>query len=837
MATPGVTTITLAGSGLSADGLGHVYYQATWGQNTLYQSLGDIISWTDSQIIFKAPTDLKSGQLQFDLKYGGTKYLGPWLYTAPTVSSITTASEVYSDVASIGSIVTIKGKNFTSTQGKVLFSGVEGQNQSWTDTEIKVIVPVGASDGKITIKVYNQNTLDYSISVDLIGSIYIYPTLSNDPLASNNQWWISKIKANEAWSETTGSSNVVVAVIDSGVDTNHFELTNNIWTNSDEIAGNGKDDDNNGYVDDTHGWDFISKRNEMSPYNSHGTHVAGIIVAAGNNSAGVASIAWSTKIMPVIVCGSSGCTGDITTAIKYAVDNGANIINLSLGGSGWTNDYSAAYDEAITYAYARNVVVVAAAGNGDYTGAQPRNLNVNPSSPVCNNGKYNMIIGVAATNVVDTKADFSDYGSNCIDVSAPGKDIFSTVRPIDDSNYSSTYNPAYIGYKTNSGTSMAAPMVSGLAALIKAKYPQVNAAQIIDMIRRGADSIDSLNPSYAGQIGTGRINVVKTLELNPDPNIALPDLILPVDLTGYYAYGDNTKSIHLGDTAKTGPHKWPEPYFEWTGATDSGSGVKGYYVLWTTDKNADAVAGILQTGSSFIAPRINSKGMYYLLIKTVDNNGNISPGSYITYNADPDLINPTIQTKNSTKAVKGKYYSSKMAITITSEDANGSPSVYYHWDDEPYSVLSGKTIKARAGRHTLYYYAADQYGNKTDEKRVVYNVVLAPYESVFLTQSLMPKQNDLQKSLSTFKVMNIKEIKAKPIRFIYSFNAKEAKEKGAIYINKKKISPNKLTIAYYDKKLKKWIPIKTAVSKKLKFVEAKSDKIEKDALFGVFVKN
>src|SRR3989344_137124 len=472
------TSVTTTGSGF---GSSQVYDKLYFGNQEIYSFIY-IDSWSDTQIVARTPSyiSLQTSPMQVSILDFETASLikGGWLYFAPSISSFVVPSEIYSDIASIGSIVTVKGKNFTSILGKVLFGGVEGKIQSWTDSEIKGVVPVGATDGKITVKVYNQNSSDYSISAESEKTLYIFPSISNDPLASDNQLWLSQIKANEVWSETIGSPNIVVAVIDSGVDTNHIELTNNIWTNADETPGNGKDDDNNGFIDDTHGWDFVYNVNELSPYKSHGTHVAGIIAAAGNNNAGVAGIAWSTKIMPLIVCGSSGCPLSKTIdAIKYAVDNGANVINLSLGGTGWTNDYTSAYDEAIKYAYARNVVVVAAAGNGDYTGTQPRNLNVNPNSPVCNDGGNNMVIGVAATNVVDLKASFSDYGSNCIDISAPGEDIFSTVRPVDDSLYTGSYDPKYIGYDKKSGTSMAAPMVSGLATLLRAKYPNANAAQ------------------------------------------------------------------------------------------------------------------------------------------------------------------------------------------------------------------------------------------------------------------------------------------------------------------------------------------------------------------------
>lgn len=720
-----ILTITGTGFGDTIDGwdavclrgLGLTCYANKNSGNT-YLSL-----WSDTQIkiknwqIWESPfqVQLDGINVSNEIKWSG------WLYLVPKITSITTSSKVYADKGAAGSTVTIDGDYFTETTGKVLFNGVEGIVQSWTKKRITAIIPQGATTGKITVKVYNQNSSDYSVIGESSDDLEILPTLSNDPLASDNQWWVSKIKANEAWAAASGSANVIVAVIDSGVDTNHIDLTNSIWTNADEIPSNGKDDDKNGYIDDVHGWNFVGNTNELTPYNSHGTHVAGIIAAAGNNSAGVVGVAGGSKIMPVIACGAQGCAGDgIGNSIKYAVDNGANVINLSLGGTGWTNDYSASFDDAISYAYNRNVIVVASAGNGDYTGAEARNLNMNPNSPVCNDGGRNMVLGVAAVDIEEVKASFSDYGSNCIDVSAPGKDIFSTVHPSDDPSYSSsgTNDPRLVGYSKYSGTSMAAPMVAGLAALVKAKYPQANVRQVIDMIRRGTDNIDSINPVYAGQIGTGRINAEKTLALTPDISLTPPDNTIPV-----------------------------------------------------------------------------------------------------------------VKLKNSVKAINKKYYSANFVITPIVTDSFGTPVVYYKWDNGDYAQLNEKSLKAKDGKHTLYLYAEDQYGNRTSEYKAIYNVVSRPYD--YLSKSQIPNaaHQNLRGPLKVFKVMNLSEMKKKQTRINYVTGKNE--KGGLLYIDKNKFPLNRLTVAYYDEKIKKWIPQKTAVNKKLKFIEVK---INQNAVFGVFMK-
>ncbi|MFC1815865.1 S8 family peptidase, partial [Thermodesulfobacteriota bacterium] len=220
------------------------------------------------------------------------------------------------------------------------------------------------------------------------------------------------IDAPEAWDITTGSSDVVVAVIDSGVDYNHPDLAANIWTNTGEIAGNGIDDDGNGYVDDVSGWDFFNDDNDPVDSNEHGTHVAGIIAAVGNNSTGVAGVSWTAKIMPLRVIGALGYVSDIISAIQYATEKGAHVINLSLGGPNSSIAEKAAID-------ASSAVVVCAAGN-DGT-----DNDTSPFYPASYDSPN--IIAVAATDQDDALASFSNFGVTSVDVAAPGKNIYSTI--------------------------------------------------------------------------------------------------------------------------------------------------------------------------------------------------------------------------------------------------------------------------------------------------------------------------------------------------------------------------------------------------------------------------
>ncbi len=288
------------------------------------------------------------------------------------------------------------------------------------------------------------------------------------------------IDAPEAWGITTGSPNVVVAVVDTGVDYNHPDLAANIWQNSGEII-NGVDDDGNGYIDDVRGWNFVSKNNDPMDDNGHGTHCAGTIAAVGNNGIGVTGTAWNVKIMPLkfLNAQGSGYVSDAISAILYANRKGAAVISNSWSGTGYTQSLKDAID-------ASSAVVVCAAGN---SGA---NSDIAPQYPAAFTSSN--ILSVAATDYNDKLASFSNYGPNSVDLAAPGVSIYSTSK-------SGTYQ--YL-----SGTSMATPHVSGVAALIKSQNPSMSATQIRSRIFSSVDTISSLS----GKVGSGgRLNAAKAL--------------------------------------------------------------------------------------------------------------------------------------------------------------------------------------------------------------------------------------------------------------------------------------------------------------------------------------
>ena len=252
------------------------------------------------------------------------------------------------------------------------------------------------------------------------------------------QAYIGQSSVNDVWYKYTGKG-IVVAVLDSGVDLNHQDLKNSLWRNYKEMLNNKVDDDKNGYVDDYYGYDFVANNSNLSPYDSHGTMVSGIIAAQRNNDVGIAGIASDAKIMPLIVCSDSGCpTKAVIKGIRYAVDNGANIINMSLGGQG-SLGYNPEYDDAIKYAYDHNVLVIVSAGNGDTDGAGVRgqDLTAIKASPVCNEDNINMIIGVGALSGDGQPTYWTNYSQQYVDVSALGEDMFSSSVPLyTKNNYS-----------------------------------------------------------------------------------------------------------------------------------------------------------------------------------------------------------------------------------------------------------------------------------------------------------------------------------------------------------------------------------------------------------------
>lgn len=292
----------------------------------------------------------------------------------------------------------------------------------------------------------------------------------------------------EAWNISTGSKNVLGAVIDTGIDRNHEDLKANMWTNPGEIAGNGKDDDGNGYIDDIHGWDFANNDNNPFDDNSHGTHCAGTIGGVGNNKKGVAGVAWNISMVGIkFLSGSGGgATSDAIKSVAYATKIGVDFTSNSWGGGGSSTSLKKAIEEAGK----KGIGFIAAAGN--HSG----NNDKNPSYPA--SYELDNVIAVGAHGNTGTKASFSCYGKKSVDLFAPGVNTYSTVP-----------GNKYASY---SGTSMATPHVAGAYALIQSKHPNWTCKQIKETLMNSTDPETSLKEKC---VTGGRLNAFQSLQAEP----------------------------------------------------------------------------------------------------------------------------------------------------------------------------------------------------------------------------------------------------------------------------------------------------------------------------------
>jgi subtilisin family serine protease len=344
--------------------------------------------------------------------------------------------------------------------------------------------------------------------------LFLLPTLSIHARDVTDRfrpelWYLDQISAPSAWEIETGSEETIVAVLDAGFDLDHEDLVNQYWRNEDEYADDQTDNDRNGYEDDVIGWDFVDNDPDPSPdleqiqsdtIASHGTVIAGIIGATANNGLGITGINWDVSVMPLRVLNEfgAGSTADVRRAIEYAVENGADVINLSFTFS-QTDDR---LRETIEWAYDQGVVIVAAVGNGNI------DTDLQPIYPACFDAEIgkNVVIGVAATNTIDQKASFSNYGTTCTDLAAPGTDIFGSVyHDRDTLSFVTSYASPW------EGTSMAAPMVSGAAALLRSAYPSLTPEQIRHALKLSVDPVAETSLEARKRLGAGRLNLARAI--------------------------------------------------------------------------------------------------------------------------------------------------------------------------------------------------------------------------------------------------------------------------------------------------------------------------------------
>jgi len=329
----------------------------------------------------------------------------------------------------------------------------------------------------------------------------------NDSLIYN-QYYLNQIRIFEAWDSTFNDSTIVIGIVDTGVDFNHEDLKDKIWQNLGEMgidetnkdkSTNGIDDDGNGFIDDWRGWDFVSSEfadgdNDPTPGHQHGTHIAGISAAITNNVKGIAGISKGGKILAVKVGSDNPFSTSVQNSyegILYAAVMGADVINCSWGSESRTDSEK----EIIEIATELGSLIVSAAGNDG------KETKFFPAS-------YKEVLSVSAVDWNDKKAGFSNYDLS-VDVAAPGVDIFSTIPGND--------------YTAMDGTSMATPIVTGVAAIAKAIHPEFTPIQLKEFIKSSTDNIDSLNPQFIGKIGRGRVNALKIVSNSNAKSIIVDD--------------------------------------------------------------------------------------------------------------------------------------------------------------------------------------------------------------------------------------------------------------------------------------------------------------------------
>jgi thermitase len=365
----------------------------------------------------------------------------------------------------------------------------------------------------------------------------VHATIIPDDTSYDRQWGPQKIQAPAAWDVTTGTSDVIIAIVDTGVDLNHPDLNAKIVP----------------------GWDFIGDDPYAQDNHGHGSHVAGIAAAETDNHQGVAGISWGARIMPIKVLDANGdgYYSDVAEGVSYACNHGATIINLSLGGS----NPSSTLENAVEQAYQNGCLMVAAAGNDADTVDCP--------------ARYPEVMAVAATNQSDSRASFSDYGPE-IDVAAPGVDIYSTVwSPPNNHTYS-----------WKQGTSMSAPFVSGEAALIWSLCPGSTNAEVRSIIQSTAK--DRGAPGWDQYYGWGRIDASEAVMITIPPpilTVSEQEMVYLADATT----GPWPQTLLVGNDAVCGSLDWTadegETWVETDPETGQASSSQSAVVSVSVDKS------------------------------------------------------------------------------------------------------------------------------------------------------------------------------------------------------------------------------------------------------------
>lgn len=550
----------------------------------------------------------------------------------------------------------------------------------------ELVLPVGENVDSALKRLRSTGRYE-SVEPDYVRRIAITP---NDP-SFGQQWALSNegtsngkagadIKAASAWDVVNSAPNVVVAVIDTGARLSHPDLAPNLWRNTREVAGNQRDDDGNGIVDDVHGinttTDSYLLQGTPVDDEGHGTHVAGIIGAVGNNGIGISGVAWKVQIMPLKALDADGygLTSDFAACIDYAMGMGAHIINGSYGALSTSGRYSQIEYAAMKRCRESGVIFVAAAGN------ESSNMDVRRFYPACY--PLDNIVAVGGTNRRDEYDTYSNYGTGSCELFAPGSDILSLNWQADSGTNA---------YRVATGTSMAAPFVAGSLALVKARFPNDTYRQSINRLLKTADPL----PSLAGKAMTGgRLNLAAALSLDPADNRPFHDAFA----SRAKIVGSNVifRSYAAGAQSEPGePNHANQPahaslWWEWvapasTSVTIDTFGSDGDTVMavYTGDTLASLVPVVSNDDTDGLLSRVSFNCTAGTVYKIAVDQKNLTPGLVmLNLSAVPgndDFAKATVLTGASVEKSGSLYGASVEPGEPRILERKGSRSLWYKW--------------------------------------------------------------------------------------------------------------------------------------------------------------
>ena len=552
---------------------------------------------------------------------------------------------------------------------------------------------------------YKRSGLVESVSYNFVRSVEVLPddALLNEGrqwgLDNSGQWGGvsgADIGASEGWDRIREAPEVIVAILDSGIRYTHEDLAANMWVNSGEIAANGIDDDGNGYVDDVHGINTVGIDGERTPETEgdpaddlgHGTHVAGIVGAVGDNGLGVSGVAWKVKLMALKFLDSrgEGSDADAIECIDYARANGARIINSSWGGL----DFNPLLGEAIAEANESGIYFVASAGN------QSSNNDDRPSYPA--SYAYPNVVTVTATDKRDGFASFANYGESEVELAAPGVSIQSTYFNSDDD------------YRALSGTSMAAPFVSGALALLITQFPEESMATVLNRLYSSTDTLESL--ARRCRVG-GRLNIARALEdelsvpFNDDFSNATPLINAPLSVSGFTSTGSLEVSEPSHDPDATGRSIWWSWNADTTGfaeATTEGSDFNTVLAIYTGE-SLDALQLVAKDRD--LSPEANGASLGFEAVAgqtyriAVDGlNGGLGN---VSLSLGQSVVNDDFQNASLLKGLNVRATSENIAASKESgepdhvEGAFGEKSVWWRWT----APLSGNVTMSTSASNSF----------------------------------------------------------------------------------------------------------------------------------------